>query len=66
MTIEDITLPRPPWEVLQDEIKALRESGKDPIPFAIEAIRINLACYAFKDETILLEAMRLLEGIKND
>ena len=66
MPLEDIRPPRPPWETLQDEIKELRKSAKDPISFAIEAIRINLACYAFKDETILLEAMQLLEEIKNE
>ena len=63
--LADIQPPRSYWEVIQQETKDLRNSDRDAIPFAIEAIRINLACAAFKDETILLEAMQKLEKLKN-
>ena len=59
----DIQPPRPPWELLHEEIAALRASkpNRDAVSFAIEAIRINISCACFKDETLLLEAMQGLE-----
>lgn len=54
------------YETLQQEAADLRVAGFDPIKFAIEAIRINLACYTYKDETILLEAMERLQKFQED
>jgi len=51
-------------KILEKEVAELRASNKDPISFAIEAIRINLCCYSYKDETILYEAMKKLEELK--
>jgi translation elongation factor EF-1beta len=50
-------------DILKQETQALRESDKDPIAFAIEAIRINISVWAYKDETILYEAMKKLEEL---
>ena len=45
-------------------IQELRDSDKDAIDFAIEAMRLNIVVACFKDETILHEAMIRLENYK--
>lgn len=65
MESSDLQPPKSYYEVIQQEIEDLRNSDRDDISFAIEAIRINLAAWSFKDETILLEAMQRLEKLKN-
>ena len=49
---------------IRQEIKELRDSNKDPIDFAIEAIRLNITVACFKDETLLHEAMLHLQSMK--
>lgn len=48
------------FHTIKQEIQELRQSNKDDIEFAIEAIRLNLVAWAYKDETLLYEAMRRL------
>lgn len=60
----DIQPPQPYWQVLQQEIKDLKNSNRDPISFAVEAIRLNLSCAGFKDEVILFDAMKRLESLQ--
>lgn len=50
---------------LKEEAKQLMQSDRDPIDFAIEAIRLNLVAACYKDEKILLEAMTRLKKIKD-
>lgn len=45
---------------LEKESKELQASDKDPVSFAIEAIRINLCMWTYKNEVILYEAMQRL------
>lgn len=52
------------FETIKRETQALRQSDVDDITFAIEAIRINLSAWAYKDETLLLEAMQRLQQLK--
>jgi len=49
---------------LYKEIDELRQSDKDPIDFAIEAIRLNIVVACFKHEVILYEAMNKLKEYK--
>jgi len=48
------------FNTIKQEIQGLRQSNKDDIEFAIEAIRLNLSAWAYKDETLLYEAMQRL------
>ena len=49
------------FETLEREAEELLQSDLDPVAFAIEAIRINLAAACYKHETILLRALEKLQ-----
>jgi len=51
-------------DLCRREVEDLRNSDKDPIDFAIEAMRLNIVVACFKDETILHEAMIRLQEYK--
>lgn len=50
-------------DVIRSETDALRRSDLDPIRFAIEAIRLNIVAACYKDEQLLLDAMRRLQSL---
>jgi len=53
-------------EIVNREAQELLASNKDPLDFAIEAIRLNLIVAAYKNEEILFEALKKLKGLKNE
>ena len=50
--------------LLSEEVAQLRASNRDPVEFAIEAMRINLAMASFMHEAILYEAMEKLRAVR--
>jgi len=62
--LRPVSEPPSMFDSIKKTIEALRESDLGPIEFAIEAIRLNLVMAAYKDETILYEALEKLREFR--